>query len=76
MIVHGWRLFLHPLFDRQLGQLEQRVQALAAKNPQGYRQQPAAKLLATIRRLMLETIPRDPSAVEFRQGSGWRLPEV
>jgi len=69
MIVNGWRLFLYPLFDQQLRQLEQRVETLAAADPAGYREHPATKLLATIRRTILELIPRDPGAAEFRQGN-------
>lgn len=69
MIVNGWRLYLYPLFDLQLRQLEQRVAALAAADPAHYRDHPAAKLLATIRRMILEVIPRDPAAAEFRQGN-------
>jgi len=69
MIVNGWRLYLYPLFDFQLRQLEERVAALAAADPGSYREHPASKLLATIRRMVLEVIPRDPAAAEFRQGN-------
>lgn len=69
MIVNGWRLYVHPLFDSQLRQLVERVEALAAKDPAGYREQPAAKLLATINRYIREIIPRDPAAAEFLQGN-------
>jgi toxin YhaV len=47
----------------------EQVEALAAKDPTGYKELPAAKLLATINRHIRETIPRNPGAVEFRQGS-------
>jgi toxin YhaV len=69
MIARGWRLYAHPLFDRQLRQLEDRVVALAARQPVSYKQQPATKLLATIRRLIFEIVPRDPGASEFRRGN-------
>jgi len=68
MIVNGWRLFVHPLFDQQLRRLADHVERLAKKDPEGYREEPAAKLLATINRLIREIIPRDPNAPEFRQG--------
>jgi toxin YhaV len=68
-VVNGWRLFTHPLFAQQLEQLVAQVEALAAKDPAAYRDQPATKLLATIRRHILEIIPRDPNAPEFRQGN-------
>jgi toxin YhaV len=35
----------------------------------GNKQRPVTKLLATIHRLIFETIPRDPGAAEFRQGN-------
>jgi toxin YhaV len=69
MVVNGWRLFVHPLFDQQLRQLVEQVEALAAKDPTGYKELPAAKLLATINRHIRETIPRNPGAAEFRQGN-------
>lgn len=69
MIAHGWRLYVHPLFDRQLQQLEDRVKALAARQPVHYKEQPTAKLLAAIHRLIFEIIPKDPNAPEFRQGN-------
>jgi toxin YhaV len=69
MIVNGWRLYLHPLFDEQLRRLVEQVESLANKNPSGYREEPAAKLLATINRHIREIIPRDPNAPEFRQGN-------
>jgi toxin YhaV len=57
------------LFDQQLRQLVEQVEALAAKDPVGYKGQPAAKLLSTINRHIREIIPRDPTAAEFRQGN-------
>jgi toxin YhaV len=65
----GWRLYVHPLFERQLDKLVKRVEKLAAANPRTYTSHPAAKLLATISRYIRETIPRDPNAAEFRQGN-------
>ena len=69
MIANGWRLYVHPLFEQQFRQLVEQVEALAAKDPSGYKELPAAELLATIHRLIRETIPRDPGAIEFRQGN-------
>jgi toxin YhaV len=57
------------LFEQQFRQLVEQVEALAAKDPVRYKQLPAAKLLATINRHILETIPRNPGAAEFRQGN-------
>jgi toxin YhaV len=69
MVVNGWRLYVHPLFDQQFRRLVEQVEALAANDPVGYKQLPAAKLLATINRHIREIIPRDPGAAEFGQGS-------
>jgi len=69
VLVNGWRLFAHPLFAQQLEKLVVHVEALAAKDPASYKDQPAAKLLATLRRHILEIIPRNPGAPKFRQGN-------
>lgn len=69
MQVNGWTLYLHPLFEEQLKKLISRVEALQAKDPLGYREKPATKLLATINLYIREIIPRDPNAAEFRQGN-------
>jgi toxin YhaV len=69
MIVNGWRLYAHPLFEQQLRRLVEQVESLAAKDPLHYREERATKLLATIRRHVQELIPHDPGAPEFRQGN-------
>jgi toxin YhaV len=69
MEANGWTLYFHPLFQQQLERLTTQVEALQAKDPSGYREQPATKLLATINRYIREIIPRDPNATEFRQGN-------
>jgi toxin YhaV len=69
MIVNGWSLYAYELFDQQLQTLENRVAALASKQPVHYKEQPAAKVLGAIQRLTFEFIPRDPNASEFRQGN-------
>ena len=69
MVVNGWTLYTHPLFNQQLARLVERVKAAAKTDATGYREQPAAKLLAAIERLVLELIPENPNAPEFRQGN-------
>lgn len=69
MQVNDWTLYFHPLFRRQLEKLTAQVEALQAKEPAGYKEQPATKLLATINRYIREIIPRDPNAAEFRRGN-------
>jgi toxin YhaV len=45
------------------------VGVLAAKDSIGYQQQPLAKLLFAVQRLIFDAIPRNPNAAEFRQGN-------
>lgn len=68
MEVNGWRLFQYPLFEHQLRTLTQAVQELSITQPDADKEHPKTKLLATIHRLITETIPRNPNAPEFRQG--------
>ncbi len=69
MEAHGWRLFVHPLFQAQLERLAKRVGKLASKDPDGYASHPAAKMLATVNHYIRDAIPRDPNGPEFRQGN-------
>ena len=66
---HGWRLLAHPLFLDQLGRLLASVERARRADPEGWRGKADAKLLAAIRALVLDRIPRDPLAPEFRQGN-------
>lgn len=66
---HGWWLLAHPLFLDQLGRLLAAVERAKRADPEGWRGKADAKLLAAIRALVLERIPRDPLAAEFRQGN-------
>lgn len=69
LVVKGWSLYIYPLFDSQLQKLETQVAELARRDPERYKEHPAAKLLATILRYIKEIIPNDPDAAEFRQGN-------
>ncbi len=69
MEVNGWRLFQYPLFEHQLKTLTEAVEQLSITQPDTYKDHPKAKLLATIHRLITETIPRNPNSPEFRQGA-------
>lgn len=66
---HGWRLLAHPLFLDQLGRLTAAVERARRADPEGWRGKADARLLAAIRALVLDRIPRDPLAPEFRQGN-------
>ena len=66
---HGWRLHAHPLFLDQLERLLTAVERARRSDPQGWTGKPDARLLAALRALLLDRIPRDPLAAEFRQGN-------
>lgn len=64
-----WKLYGHKLFVDQFNKLLSEVTDLQCSDPIGYESHPKAKFLATINRLIRETIPEDPTAPEFRQGN-------
>ena len=68
-MINGWTLYAHPLFLDQLEALITEVEALRAKDPNGYSSKNASQRLAAIARLMLQDIPQDPSRKEYQQGS-------
>ena len=67
--IHGWAVFVHPLFMAQLDALTQQVEALKKKDPSGYVRKNASKRLAAITKLAFDVIPQDPTRAEYRQGS-------
>lgn len=66
---NGWSLFQHALFGDQLRSLTKAVEELATSDSKGFQAHPKAKLLNTLRKFILETIPANPNAPEFRQGN-------
>jgi toxin YhaV len=66
--IHGWTIYLHPLFHMQLVNLQKQVDALRIKDPTGYQRRNATKRLATIAKLAFDIIPQDPTRAEYRQG--------
>jgi toxin YhaV len=68
MEVNGWQLFAHPLFLDQIEKLAGAVEKARTKDPRGWRKSANAKVLASIRQLVFETIPQDPTRPEYRQG--------
>lgn len=69
LVVNGWTLFAHPLFLDQVAELVEKVAALKAANPAGYRGKNAVKRLAAINKLIFDEIPSDPADPKFRQGN-------
>ena len=64
MPVNGWTLYASPNFDAQIRRLADKIDAAGVTGSEG-----RAKLLASINKLILEIIPADPSAPQFRQGN-------
>lgn len=67
-VIHGWKILAHPLFLDQFAALVQRVDALKTKDAAGYKKKAPAKRLAAIVDLVLQFIPQNPDAPEYRQG--------
>ena len=66
---HGWTLHAHPLFLDQVERLLAAVERAKQSDPDGWQGKADTRLLAAIRGLILDRIPRDPLAPEFRQGN-------
>jgi len=64
----GWWLLSWPAFQAQFDRLVAEVERLRDRDPEGYRQHPQAKLLATVLRIITRDVPRDPGDKTFRQG--------
>jgi len=69
MQVNGWTLLFHGMAGRQLASLADAVRRARQSDPAGWRGNANAKVLASLAKLMLETIPADPGAAAFRQGN-------
>jgi toxin YhaV len=66
---HGWRLAGHPLLLDQIDKLIAAAERARQSDPAGWQGNANVKLLATVRDLILDRVPRDPLAAEFRQGN-------
>lgn len=76
---NGWNLFQFRPFAQRLKALTQDVTSLAQSDPDGYKQHPKTKLLASVYRSISETVPANPADPVFRlghtlgrQNSNWR----
>lgn len=68
LVVNGWSIYAHPIFLDQLDGLIEEVDDRKARDPAGYGKKNCTKRLAAILKLIMESIPADPSAPQFRQG--------
>lgn len=69
LTINGWIILAHPLFLDQLENLIGTVEALKVKKPDQYQKNANTKLLAALSKLVIQTIPADPTATVYRQGS-------
>lgn len=69
LTINGWTVLAHPLFLDQWEKLVATVGALKAKKPDDYQKSADAKLLAALIQLVTATVPSDPTAAMYRQGS-------
>ena len=68
MIANGWQIFYYKVFKTALDELEAVVSKLAADDPQGYKTHPKTKLLASVYRAIMQLVPANPDAPDFRLG--------
>lgn len=68
MIANGWRLYYHRVFKAALDELETAVSKLAASDPEGYKAHPKTRLLASVYRAVMQLVPANPDAPDFRLG--------
>ncbi len=65
--INGWLVLLHPLFAHRYQALrEEALQLKRGLSDRDWRRHPTVKLVAALRALVLEIVPRDPNAPEFR----------
>lgn len=69
LVIHGWTVFVHPMFLAQIEFLDKQVKALKQKDSVGYVKKNITKRLLAINRLAFDVIPQDPTRPEYRQGN-------
>jgi toxin YhaV len=69
VVINGWTIYVHPAFLDQFEVLLAEVEALKAKDPQGYIKKNATKRLKAITDIAFTEIPQDPARVQYRQGT-------
>jgi toxin YhaV len=69
LVVNDYRLLVWSDFGTRWRNLRAEVERLRARDPEGYRRSPAAKLLAAVRDAVLHEIPANPGHARYRQGN-------
>ena len=68
MIANGWDIYYYRTFKAALDELEAFVAKLSQDDPSGYRKHPKTRLLASVYRAVLQLVPANPEAPDFRLG--------
>ena len=68
MIANGWDIYYYRTFKAALDELEAVVAKLARDDPSGYKAHPKARLLASVYRAVMQLVPANPDAPDFRLG--------
>jgi toxin YhaV len=67
LVVNGWTLLYHPVFGDRYRALRDEARRLRSDlAPEDYRRHSLVKLAASVRRLVLEIVPTNPDAPDFR----------
>ena len=66
MIANDSGLYYFCIFKAALDELEAAVTQLAQDDPRGYKTHPKTKLLASVYKAIMEVVPANPDAPEFR----------
>lgn len=69
LVVNGWHIYYHSMFQQILNDLIAQVEELKASNPTEYTRKNAYKRLQAILKLVMYSIPKDPNNPECRQGN-------
>jgi toxin YhaV len=68
VVVNGWSLYAHPLFQDRLAKLVRQVARDRARHPERFRSRGAAQQLRAIRKILRE-VPMDPASSAYLQGN-------
>lgn len=74
MECHGWSIYFHRLFQAALNDLVSEVSRDKQKDPEGYKNKEAAKLLCRVYCVIFEEVPRNPSHPKYNAGTTFQKP--
>ena len=69
VLINGWAIYAHPLFLRQLEDLNAEVKKIKSKDPLGYQTKNITKIRDAVIIKALKEIPADPTLPKYRQGN-------